>query len=175
MDKQHENRNSMHKAVDTFFIERPAKIESSKALNEKVASSHNLCIDIDSKLEQLLNSTNLFSTEKCRTWVNSRPIQCRRTRRVLRTTPAQRVADRRPQRKPQFGERLARRQLLFEMMWARTDVPHPAKNCLRQSLENIRISLSFRIDRAAGCEAHGTLCRDGLYAFGCFKGVIKEV
>jgi hypothetical protein len=58
MDKQHENRNSMHKAVDTFFIERSAKIEGSKVLKETVDSFHNLCTDIDSKLEQVIKSTN---------------------------------------------------------------------------------------------------------------------
>ncbi len=46
MDKANENRNSMFKALDLFFIEKAGKIQGVPALVRKAAALHNFCTDV---------------------------------------------------------------------------------------------------------------------------------
>ena len=64
MDKANENRNSMFKAVDQFFIERPEKIQPVAALVRKVSTFHGLCGGIDSKIKERIASSSGKTKEK---------------------------------------------------------------------------------------------------------------
>jgi len=57
MDKYHENKNSMYKAVDQFFIDKKPTAPVIPALTKKVTAFHGIVIDIDAKNGELITET----------------------------------------------------------------------------------------------------------------------
>jgi hypothetical protein len=64
MDKVHENKNSMYKAVDEFFIENQPKSAVIPALTTKVAAFHNIVLAIENKNGEVMSATKGKTQEK---------------------------------------------------------------------------------------------------------------
>ncbi len=64
MDKHHENRNTMYKAVDQFFIDRQPIAPVIPALTRKIAVFHGLVLAIEAKNGEYISSSKGKTQDK---------------------------------------------------------------------------------------------------------------